>query len=100
MGVFNAKEIYRLLKKGGLFITQQVGEDNDRDLVEMVLSNTENPFSHLNLREQKKYLKMLDFKLLKKMRPIVQLNFSMWVHLCGLHILSNGNFQSFRLIDA
>lgn len=33
-GSFNAKEIYRLLKKGGLFITQQVGEDNDRDLVE------------------------------------------------------------------
>lgn len=53
-GDFNAKEIYRLLKKGGIFITEQVGGDNDRDLVEMVLPNTEKPFPHLNLREQRK----------------------------------------------
>ena len=53
-GDFNAKEIYRLLKKGGVFITEQVGEDNDRDLVEMVLPNTEKPFPHLNLTEQRK----------------------------------------------
>ena len=33
------------------------GGDNDRDLVEMVLSNTEKPFPHLNLTEQKKLLK-------------------------------------------
>ena len=31
-GNFNAKEIYRLLKNGGIFITEQVGCDNDRDL--------------------------------------------------------------------
>ena len=36
-GDFNAKELYRLLNKGGIFITEQVGGDNDRDLVEMVL---------------------------------------------------------------
>ena len=53
-GDFNAKEIYRLLKKGGIFITEQVGGDNDRDLVEMVLPDTEKKFPHLNLREQKK----------------------------------------------
>ena len=53
-GSFDPKEIHRLLKKGGLFITQQVGEDNDRDLVEMVLPNTDKPFPHLNLKEQKK----------------------------------------------
>ena len=28
---------YRLLKSGGVFITEQVGGDNDRDLVEQVL---------------------------------------------------------------
>jgi SAM-dependent methyltransferase len=39
-GDFNAKEIYRLLKKGGVFITEQVGGDNDRDLVEMVLPDS------------------------------------------------------------
>ena len=32
-GSFNAEEIRRVLKPGGLFITQQVGADNDRALV-------------------------------------------------------------------
>ncbi len=32
---FYVKELYRILKKDGIFITQQVGEDNDRDLVEL-----------------------------------------------------------------
>ena len=35
-GSFYAEELYRLLKKGGIFITEQVGGDNDMDLVEMV----------------------------------------------------------------
>lgn len=32
-GNFDARELYRLLKKGGIFVTQQVGGDNDRDLI-------------------------------------------------------------------
>ena len=36
-GDFNENEIYRVLKKGGLFLTQQVGADNDRELVELLL---------------------------------------------------------------
>ena len=52
-GDFDPPEIKRLLKPGGLFITQQVGSDNDRELVEMVLPGTEKPFPHENLREQK-----------------------------------------------
>ena len=35
-GHMNLAEIYRTLKPGGLFITQQVGEDNDRELVELL----------------------------------------------------------------
>ena len=53
-GDFYAPEIKRLLKPGGLFITQQVGSENDRDLVEMVLPGTPSPFPHLNLKEQRK----------------------------------------------
>lgn len=33
-GSFSAEEIHRVLRPGGLFITQQVGADNDRALVE------------------------------------------------------------------
>lgn len=52
-GSFDAGELYRLLKKNGIFITEQVGSDNDRDLVEMVLPGTDKPFPHLNLKEQR-----------------------------------------------
>lgn len=72
-GEFNAKELYRLLKKGGLFITQQVGEDNDRDLIEMVLPNAIKPFSHLNLQEQMKVFIDAGFTIIEEgeaYRPI------------------------------
>ena len=36
-GDFCAKEIHRVLKPGGMFITQQVGAENDRELVELLL---------------------------------------------------------------
>lgn len=43
-GDFNAEEIYRVLKPGGLFITQQVGAENDRELVELLCGKTPVPF--------------------------------------------------------
>ena len=64
-GDFNAEEIYRLLKKGGVFITQQVGEDNDRDLVEMVLPNMDKPFPGLNLETQKQAFENAGFQILE-----------------------------------
>ena len=65
-GDFNAKEIYRLLKKGGIFITQQVGEDNDRDLVKIVLPDVEKPFPHMNLAEQKREFEAAGFQILEE----------------------------------
>ena len=53
-GDFAPPELHRLLKPGGLFITQQVGSDNDRELVEAVLPGTLKPFPHSDLPEQKK----------------------------------------------
>ena len=43
-GDFNPAEIFRVLKPGGLFITQQVGAENDRDLVELLLPGVALPF--------------------------------------------------------
>ena len=43
-GDFNAEEIYRILKPKGLFITQQVGAENDRELVKLLCGETEIPF--------------------------------------------------------
>ena len=44
-GDFNPSEIRRVLRPGGLFITQQVGAENDRELVELLLpGETQLPF--------------------------------------------------------
>ena len=43
-GDFNAEEINRVLKPGGIFITQQVGAENDRELVKLLCGETPVPF--------------------------------------------------------
>ena len=43
-GDFHPQEIHRVLKKGGLFITQQVGAENDRALVELLCGKRPLPF--------------------------------------------------------
>ena len=43
-GDFDPCEIHRVLKSGGLFITQQVGAENDRELVELLCGQTDLPF--------------------------------------------------------
>lgn len=74
-GSFDAAEVYRLLKKGGIFITEQVGEDNDGDLVEMVLPNTEKPFPGLNLKEQKKAFEDAGFQILEEAEAFPAIRF-------------------------
>lgn len=43
-GDFNPVEIYRMLKPGGVFVTQQVGAENERELVELLCGKTDLPF--------------------------------------------------------
>ncbi|MCI8294742.1 MAG: class I SAM-dependent methyltransferase [Lachnospiraceae bacterium] len=64
-GSFDAKETYRLLRRDGIFITEQVGGDNDRDLVEMVLPGTAKPFPHLTLAKQRKVFENAGFTILR-----------------------------------
>ncbi len=49
-GDLNPAEIARLLKPGGCFLTQQVGAENDRELVELLLGDTPLPFPDQYLR--------------------------------------------------
>ena len=58
-------EICRLLKAGGLFITQQVGSENDRELVDAVLPGLEMPFPHNNLKEQREAFEKAGFEIIK-----------------------------------
>ncbi|MGI6696302.1 MAG: class I SAM-dependent methyltransferase [Christensenellales bacterium] len=63
-GHMNLGEIFRALKPGGLFITQQVGEDNDRELVELLTPEAEKQFPGMNLKNQQKLLEQAGFRLL------------------------------------
>jgi len=54
-GDFDAGEIHRVLKPGGVFITQQVGAEHDRELVELLMPGAPMPFpeQYLSVAEQK-----------------------------------------------
>ena len=43
-GDYNPTQIYRVLKPGGIFVSQQVGAENDRELVELLCGNAALPF--------------------------------------------------------
>ena len=64
-GSFDPVEAHRLLKREGLFITQQVGGKNDRDLVEMVLPDVPAPFPELELSIQRKKFEEAGFEIIR-----------------------------------
>ena len=66
-GDFDPVEMRRVLKPGGYFVTQQVGETNDRDLVEMVLPDVPKPFEgqELFLASRVKALEDAGFEILE-----------------------------------
>ena len=63
-GDINPKEAYRVLKSGGLFITQQVGSENDHDLVLKVLPDSKIPFPDMKLDIQRKKFIDNGFKII------------------------------------
>lgn len=72
-GDWNAKEIYRILKPGGLFISQQVGAENDRDLVKLLCGETEIPFPKQYLDATSEAFRKAGFRILhgeEAFRPI------------------------------
>ena len=64
-GEFDPLEIKRLLARDGILLTQQVGCDNDRDLVEMVLPGLPKPFPDMNLAEQRHAFEQAGFQILR-----------------------------------
>lgn len=66
-GDFNAAEIQRVLKTGGVFITQQVGADNDREIVELLLSENEPlPFPDQRLETVARLFENAGFAVVEK----------------------------------
>ena len=74
-GSFDAEELYRVLKPGGLFLTQQVGEDNDRELVELLLPGTPKPYPGWNEVSVAEQLKESGFEILRTEEALCPIRF-------------------------
>lgn len=72
-GDFDPSENFRLLRPNGLFITEQVGSENDRNLVKLVLPDVPAPFPELKLSIQKRKFEEVGFEIVRAeeaFRPI------------------------------
>lgn len=72
-GDYNPEDLWRILKPGGLFITQQVGAENDRELVELLCGKTPQPFPEQYLKIALRKFRDAGFEILQQeecFRPI------------------------------
>lgn len=74
-GSFDPKEVFRVLKPGGIFLTQQVGEDNDRELVELVLPGQEKIYGGWSMEPVAQSLKSVGFTVQKQDEAFVPIRF-------------------------
>lgn len=74
-GDFCPEELYRVLKPGGLFITQQVGDRNDLDLVRMIFPDTKDPTSGLHLSVQQSAFEQAGFEIVRAEEHFGQIRF-------------------------
>ena len=64
-GSYDPAEIHRVLKPGGLFVTQQVGALNDRELVDMAMPELHLPIADNDLRHQRPRFEAAGFDILR-----------------------------------
>jgi len=72
---FDISEVYRVLKPGGYFITQQVGEYNDRELIEKLLGPIPLSFPGHNLKNNLTLLQNEGFEILGRAEEMPQMRF-------------------------
>ncbi len=72
-GDFDALELFRILKPAGIYITEQVGAENDREFVDLLLPCSERPFPEQYLEKAVEKFEQAGFKILEAQeafRPI------------------------------
>ena len=74
-GSYNPLEIRRVLKPNGIFITQQVGDRNDEDLVNLILPNILKKYFNHNLESQKQLFLDNGFEIIKGLEEFGRIDF-------------------------
>ena len=74
-GSFDPQEVFRVLRPGGVFLTQQVGEHNDRELVELLLPGCRPSFPGWSMAPVAEHLKAAGFSLLKQEESFTPIRF-------------------------
>lgn len=74
-GAYNIKELNRILKPNGVFITQQVGEENDKELVKLLLPNLSRRKSGMNLKNQIYIFRQNGFKIIEQNEAFMPMKF-------------------------
>ena len=74
-GNYDAAELYRVLKPNGLFITQQVGSGNDRELIELLCPGLPKPFPTATLKIQTEVFRKAGFIILRGEEAFRQIRF-------------------------
>lgn len=74
-GDFNAKELFRILKPGGVFVTQQVGAENDRELVDLLIPGTELPYPEQYLKKVSRKFTDVGFEILQSQEAFPKIRF-------------------------
>ena len=74
-GSMDAREFFRVLAPGGLFVTEQVGSDNDRELVDLLLPGTQKPFPNENPAVQLPLFREAGFELVRTEEAFAPMEF-------------------------
>jgi SAM-dependent methyltransferase len=61
---YDIHEVYRILKAGGIFITQQVGGENDKELIKILAEENYNSFADHTLENNINKVKKKAFKII------------------------------------
>ncbi|MBE6758788.1 MAG: methyltransferase domain-containing protein [Ruminococcaceae bacterium] len=74
-GDFNPADMYRLLKSGGLFITQQVGAENDRELVDLLMGERKIAFPDQYLSKAVNAFQNAGFEIIEEQECFTPIRF-------------------------
>lgn len=99
-GNFKPDEIWRVLKNGGLFITEQVGAENDRELVKLLLNDVpEVPFPNQYLEIAKSAFEKQGFSIIEGEEAFRPIKFWDVGALVWFARIIEWEFPNFNVID-